>query len=139
RGSVPAAMDVMTGQIPLMIVDLAPTIEMIRDGKLKALGVTAPTRSAAVPEIPTIAEAGLPGYGETGWFSVVVRAGTPRPIIDKLNGVLMTYIKRPEVATRMTGLAIRPMTSTPDELEKFIVTEGRKWAGVVKTAGITPQ
>ncbi len=139
RGSVPAAMDVMTGQIPLMIVDLAPTMEMIRDGKLKALGVTAGTRSDAMPEIPTIAEAGLPGYAMTGWFSVVARAGTPHEVVAKLNGVLTAFTKRPEVAQKMVGLAIRPMTSTPEELASFAVAEQKKYAGIVRDAGITPQ
>ena len=86
RGSVAALTDVMSGQIPFMIVDLAVAIQPIQEGKVKAYGVTAATRVPALPDLPTIAEAGLPGYGASGWFSVVAPAGTPRPIIDKLNG-----------------------------------------------------
>jgi len=82
---------------------------------------------------------GLPGYGTNGWFSVVVAAGTPRPIIDKLNGILMPYLSRPDVQDRLNALAITPLTSTPDELEKFIPAEIEKWAKVVKDAGIEPQ
>ena len=111
----------------------------IREGKLKIYGVTSSTRIKALPEVPTIAEAGLPGFAATGWFSVVARAGTPRPIIDKLNGILMPYLKRPDVQDRLNGLAITPLTSTPDELEKFIPAEIAKWAKVVKDAGIEPQ
>jgi tripartite-type tricarboxylate transporter receptor subunit TctC len=139
RGSVAAATDVMTGQIPMMVVDLAPTMEMIRDGKLKALGVTASTRAKAMPEIPPIGEAGLPGYSGTGWFSVVARAGTPKAIVDKIDGILINFIQRPEIQDKLNNIAIRPSTSTPEELEKFIGTEIVKWGQIVKNAGITPQ
>ena len=139
RGSVPALTDVMSGQIPMMMVDLAVAMPMIREGKVKAYGVTSRARIKAMPELPTLAEAGLPGYAATGWFSVVARAGTPRPIVDKLNEVLMTHLRRPEVQDKLTALAIEPLTSTPDELEKFIATEIAKWAQVVRDAGITPE
>lgn len=139
RGSVPALTDVVTGQIPMMMVDLAVAIPMILEGKVKAYGVTSPTRVKAMPDLPTIAEAGLPGYAATGWFSVVARAGTPRPIIDKLNRVLMDYLRRPEVQDKLQALAIEPLTSTPEELETFIGAEIRKWAQVVRDAGITPE
>jgi tripartite-type tricarboxylate transporter receptor subunit TctC len=139
RGSVPAMTDVISGQIPFMMVDLSVAMGPIQEGKLKVYGVTSPDRVRAMPDVPTIAEAGLPGYGTNGWFSVVVAAHTPRPIIDKLNGVMTTYLKRPDVADRLTALAITPLTSTPDELEKFIPAEIAKWAKVVKDAGIEPQ
>jgi tripartite-type tricarboxylate transporter receptor subunit TctC len=139
RGSVPALTDVVAGEIQMMMVDLAVAIPMIQAGKVRAYGVTSANRVAAVPEIPSIAEAGLPGYAASGWFSVVVRAGTPRPTIDKLNAVLTAYLKRPDVAERLAVLAINPMTSTPDELERFIPAEIAKWARVVKDAGIMPE
>ena len=139
RGSVPALTDVVSGQIPMMMVDLAVAIPLIREGKVKAYGVTSPSRVVAMPELPTIAEAGLPGFAATGWLSVVARAGTPRPVIDKLNAVLMPYLKRPDVQDRLNAFAIEPRTSTPDELEKFIPAEIAKWAKVVKDAGIEPQ
>jgi tripartite-type tricarboxylate transporter receptor subunit TctC len=139
RGSVPALTDVMSGQVPFMMVDLAVALPQIESGKVKVFGVTSPARIRGAPSIPTIAEAGLPGYAATGWFSVVVAAGTPRPVIDKLNAVLMAYLKRDDVRDRLQALAIEPLTSTPDELEKFIVSEIAKWARVVKDAGIQPQ
>ena len=139
RGSVPALTDVMTGQIPMMMVDLAVAMQQIREGKVKAYGVTSRGRIKAMPELPTIAEAGLPGYAATGWFSVVARAGTPRPIVDKINQVLMEQLRRPEVQDKLTAFAIEPWTSTPDELEKFIASEITKWAQVVRDAGITPE
>ena len=92
-----------------------------------------------MPDIPTIAEGGLPDYAATAWFSVVAPAGTPRPIIDKLNGQLVGFINRPETQDKMNTLAITPSTSTPDELVRFIPAEIKKWAQVVKDAGITPE
>jgi tripartite-type tricarboxylate transporter receptor subunit TctC len=139
RGSVAALTDVISGQIPFMIVDLAIGIPMIKDGKVKVYGVTSAMRVKAIPDVPTIAEAGLPGYAAQGWFSVVARAGTPRTTIDKISKVLMPFITRPDIQERMQALAIEPVTSTPDELEQYIPTEISKWAKVVKDAGITPQ
>jgi tripartite-type tricarboxylate transporter receptor subunit TctC len=139
RGSVPALTDVVTGQIQMMMVDLAVAIPLIKEGKVKAYGVTSANRVKAMPDLPTLAEAGLPGYAATGWFSVVARAGTPRPIVDQLNGILMTFLKRPDVNDKLQALAIDPLTSTPDELEKFIAAEITKWAQVVKDAGIVPE
>jgi tripartite-type tricarboxylate transporter receptor subunit TctC len=139
RGSVPALTDVVSGQIPFMMIDLAVAIPMIREGKVIAYGVTSPQRVKAAPEIPTLSEAGLPGFSATGWFSVVVRAGTPRPVIDKLNGVLMPYLQRPEVQDRLNAFAIETRNSTPDEMERFLADEIVKWAKVVKDAGIEPQ
>ena len=139
RGSVPALTDVIAGQIPIMIVDLAVAIPAINEGKVKIYGVTSTERIKAMPDVPTIAEAGVPGYGGTPWFSVVAPAGTPRSIIDKLNRVLTTFISRPETQDKMNALAISPWTSTPDELAQFIPAEIKKWAQVVKDAGITPE
>jgi tripartite-type tricarboxylate transporter receptor subunit TctC len=112
---------------------------MIAEGKVRAYGVTSRERIKAMPDLPTIAEAGLPGYAATGWFSAVARAGTPRPIVDKVNAVLVSYLNRPEVQDKLRALAIEPLTSTPDELEQFIASEIQKWAQVVKDAGIAPE
>ncbi len=139
RGSAAALTDVASGQIPIMMVDLAVALPLIQDGKIKAYGVTSPTRVRAIPDLPTISEAGLPGFTATGWFAVVARAGTPRLIVDTLNRVLTDYLKRDDVRDRLQSFAIEPLVSTPGELEKFIATEIAKWSQVVKDAGITPQ
>jgi tripartite-type tricarboxylate transporter receptor subunit TctC len=139
RGSVAALTDVISGQIPFMVVDLAVAIQPIQEGKVKAYGVTSAKRVAAMPDLPTIAEAGLPGYGASGWFSVVGPAGTPRPIVDKLNQVLTTFVNRPDTQGKMNAIAITPVTSTPDELAQLIPAEIKKWAKVVKDAGIEPE
>src|SRR5262252_2001276 len=106
RGSVPALTDVVSGQIPMMMVDLAVAMQLIAEGKVKAYGVTSATRIKAMPDLPTIAEAGLPGYAATGWFSVVARAGTPRPIVDRINGVLMNYLKQADTGDKLQAIAI---------------------------------
>jgi tripartite-type tricarboxylate transporter receptor subunit TctC len=139
RGSGPALMGVVAGDVPMMMVDLAVALPQIKARKVVAYGVTSPTRVKALPELPTLAEAGLPGYAATGWFSVVTRAGTPRPIIDRINRILVDYLTRPETEERLTALAIQPLTSTPDELAAYIPAEIKKWAQVVKDAGIEPQ
>src|SRR5882757_1019869 len=131
RGAVPALTDVIAGRIPMMMVDIGVAIPHIKEGKVKAYGVTSTTRIKAMPELPTIAEAGLPGYSARGWFSVVARAGTPRPIVDKINAVLMNYLKRPDTNDKMQAHAIDPLTSTPAELAVFLPGEITKWAQVV--------
>lgn len=139
RGSAPALTGVITGEIQMMMVDLAVAAPQIQDGKVRAYGVPSPTRAPSLPDVPTIAEAGLPGYGARGWFSVVARAGTPRPIVDRLNGILMSYLKRPDVNAKLQTLAIDVLTSTPDELAAFVPAEIAMWAKVVKDAGIVPE
>jgi len=139
RGSVPALTDVVTGQIQFMMVDLAIAMGLIQEGKVKAYGVPSATRVKAMPDIPTIAEAGVPGYAGGGWISIVARAGTPRTTVDKINGVLTAFLRQPDAQAKLYALAIQPMTSTPDELEKHIASEIVKWAQVVKDAGIEPQ
>ena len=108
RGSAPALTDVISGVIPLMIVDLTPALPLIADGRIRAFGVTAASRVKTAPDIPTIAEAGLPGYAAQGWFGVVARAGTPKPIIDTLNGVSTSLSQ----TARRAGSALQYWHST---------------------------
>jgi tripartite-type tricarboxylate transporter receptor subunit TctC len=139
RGSAPGLAGVVAGDVQFMMVDLAVAIPAIQAGKVVAYGVTSSARAKALPDLPTLAEAGLPGYAASGWFSVVAPAGTPRPIVDTINRVLTAAIKRPDIEQRLTTLAIQPLTSTPDELAAMIPAEIRKWGQVIKDAGITPQ
>ena len=139
RGSPAALTDIVAGRVPMMMCDLTAALPLIRDGKLKALGVATATRSPQAPEIPTIAEAGLPGFAASGWFSIVAPAGTPRAAIEALNRVMTAYLVRPEAAEKLSAAAMRPLTSTPEELARFIVAERGKWAAVAAAAGIEPQ
>jgi tripartite-type tricarboxylate transporter receptor subunit TctC len=136
RGSVAALADVVAGQIPFMIVDLAAAIPAIRDGKVRAFGVTSTTRVKALPDLPTIAEAGLPGYGAAGWFSVVAPAGTPRPIIDRLNKALRSALDDPTLRERLAREGAVPLPSTPEEYAADIAAEERMWGKIVRDAGV---
>jgi len=136
RGSVPALTDVVAGTIPMMIVDLTPAQQLIEAGKVRAFGVTSPARAKPAPNIPTIAEAGLPGYAGEGWFGVIARKGTPKPIIDTLNKTISDYIRRPEIAEKVLATGIQPRTGTVEDFAAFIPVEQKKWAKVIADASI---
>jgi tripartite-type tricarboxylate transporter receptor subunit TctC len=139
RGSPSALTDIVAGRVSLMMCDLTAALPLIRAGKLKAFGVATATRSPHAPDIPTIAEAGLPGFAASGWFSIVAPAGTLRAAVDTLNRVMTAYLVRPEAGEKLAAAAMRPLTSTPEELARFIAAERAKWADVAVAAGIEPQ
>ncbi|MGP0095332.1 MAG: Bug family tripartite tricarboxylate transporter substrate binding protein [Xanthobacteraceae bacterium] len=139
RGGLTAVTAIVSGEIPLMIADVASALAMIKDGKVRTFAVPSQGRVAALPDVPTFAESGVTGFAAASWYSVVARAGTPRPAIDKLNAALTGYVARADVQERLAAMGIRPLTSTPEELERFIAAETVKWTRVVKDAGITPE
>lgn len=129
-------LDVIAGHIPFMIVDLQPALQQIKEGKVRVLGVTTPKRVAAAPEIPTIAEAGLPGYELVAWQGVVAPANTPRPIVDALAAQIAKLLANPATIERFTSIAIEPLpASTPDSFADYIKTEVDRWATIVKNSG----
>ena len=129
RGSVAAMLDVIAGHIPLIIMDLQPALQQIKDGKLRVLGVTTLKRIAAAPDIPTLAESGLLGYDLVAWQGVVAPAGTPRPIIDALASQIAKLVADPATRDRFTTIAIEPLSgSTPDSFAAYIKTEVDRWA-----------
>src|SRR6201995_3074184 len=136
RGSVQAMLDVIAGHIPFMIVDLQPALQQIKEGKVRVLGVTTPKRVAVAPDIPTIAEGGLPGYELVAWQGIVAPAGTPRPIIDALAAQIAKLLSDPETKGKLATLALEPLPgSTPDSFAAFIKTEVDRWADIVKKSG----
>jgi tripartite-type tricarboxylate transporter receptor subunit TctC len=136
RGSVPAMQDVIGGHIPLMVMDLQPALPQIRDGKVKVLGVTTANRVAAAPDLPTLAEAGLPGYELVAWQGVVAPAGVPRPIIDQLAAQIAKLVSAPATRTRLVEIALEPLTgSTPDSFAAYVRSEVDRWAPIVKASG----
>ncbi|MHB8270146.1 Bug family tripartite tricarboxylate transporter substrate binding protein [Bradyrhizobium sp.] len=136
RGSVPAMIDIIAGHIPFMIVDLQPALQQIREGKVRVLGVTTPKRVAAAPDIPTLAEAGLPGFELVAWQGVVAPAGLPRPIVDQLAAQLAKLVADPATRDKLTALSLEPLTgSTPDSFAAYVKTEVDRWAVVVKNSG----
>jgi tripartite-type tricarboxylate transporter receptor subunit TctC len=135
RGSGPVASDVLAGHVPFGITDIPSAISLIRDGKVKALAVSSSRRYPLLPELPTFAESGLPGFESVGWFGVVAPAGTPPEIIAKLNAAITGALKDPEVRERVLAIGADPTPTTPGEFAAFIRSEITKWERVVAQAG----
>ncbi|MDR6853832.1 tripartite tricarboxylate transporter substrate binding protein [Variovorax guangxiensis] len=136
RGSGPAAVDAMAGQIPLAMVDLPSSLQQIKAGKLLAFAVTSAQRLAMLPEVPTVAESGLPGYDSTGWFGVVAPAETPVPIVARLNAEINAALRDEQIQAAMRNLGVEPAPGTPKAFDDYIRAETKKWAQVIKAANI---
>jgi tripartite-type tricarboxylate transporter receptor subunit TctC len=135
KGSGPAAVDTVSGQLPLAIVDVASAIAQVKAGRLKALAVTSRARVSAAPDVPTFAESGLPDYEATGWFGVVMPAGTPADIVGRMNAELVTALKRQEIRERVLAAGAEASPSTPEEFGALIRSEIVKWGEVVRASG----
>jgi tripartite-type tricarboxylate transporter receptor subunit TctC len=136
KGGGPAMMDVIAGNTQIAIGSLVQMLPQIKAGKLKALGVGSANRIAALPDLPTISEAGVPGYQVTNWWGIVVPAGTPRSVIDRLHHDLTAVVASTETKKRFEAEGAEPLSMSPDEFGRFIAAETVKWARVVKDAGI---
>ena len=136
KGSGPAVSDLLGGQVNLMFDSITSAKPHIASGKLRALGVTTAKRSAALPDVPTIAEAGLPGYEVAPWFGVFMPAGTPKPIIDKMNAALIEAMKQPDVRARFQTIGAEPIGSTPEELGAHLARESARWSKLISERGI---
>jgi tripartite-type tricarboxylate transporter receptor subunit TctC len=137
RGGGPALTDTMAGQVDMSFPVLSAAQQHIQAGKLRALGVTGPKRSSLMPSVPTITEAGLPGYSFETWFMVVAPAGTPKPILDKLNASLNQALTSPALKERMTKEGFDPQPSTIEQARSRLEKEMPQWAKLVKDRGIT--
>ena len=135
KGSGPVALDVIGGQVPAGMLDLPSVLQQIKAGKVRALAVTGSTRLAQLPDVPTLAEAGVKGYESTGWFGVVAPAATPAPIVTRLQNEMRAVLNDPEViaGARNAGVELSPTTSA--EFGRFIASETVKWADVIKPSG----
>jgi tripartite-type tricarboxylate transporter receptor subunit TctC len=136
KGSGPAALDVLAGNVPLAMVDLPSSLQQIKAGKLVAYAVTSPQRLPQLPEVPTLSEAGLSGYDSTGWFGVVAPAGTPDAVVAKLNAEITAALNDEQVKAKMRNLGVEPAPTTPEQFEAYIKSETTKWAKVIKQANI---
>ena len=136
KGSPPALIDLLGGRVVLMCSTIAPAMPLVKSAKLRALAVTGLKRSAAVPEIPTVAESGLPGYEATAWQGVLAPAGTPRDIIAKLNTELVRVINLPDVRKQLADQGYEPAGTTSEQFVEYIKTEIAKWTRVIKAAGL---
>ena len=136
KGSAPVVTDLIAGQVDVMFDNLPNVIQHVRAGKMKALGVTTAKRSALAPEVPSIAEAGVPGYDLSGWVGVLAPAGTPRDILQRLNAEIVKILQSPEVKERFFKQGVDVQTSTPEQFDALVKAEVARWAKVIKDAGI---
>lgn len=136
KGSPPALIDLLGGRVVLMCSTIAPAMPLVKSGKLRALAVTSLKRSAAAPEIPTVAETGLPGYEATAWQGVLAPAGTPREVIVKLNTEMVRIVSQPDVRKQLGDQGYEPAGNSPEQFAEYIKTEIAKWTKVIKAAGL---
>jgi tripartite-type tricarboxylate transporter receptor subunit TctC len=138
KGSTPGIIDLMAGNVAVTINSVATVVQHVRAGKLRALGVASSRRVAAVPDVPTIAEAGLPGYESVQWSGLWAPAGAPQEIVARLHRETIAILRMPDIRERLTSDGSEVVASSPEEFAAFIKTEIVKWAAVVKATGIAP-
>ncbi len=136
KGSSGARTDLIGGQVNMMFDAITTMSEFVKNNKVRAIATSGHTRSAIMPNVPTIAESGVPKFEATIWLGLMAPKGTPVEIVNKLNQVLMKIINKPEVKDLWATQGAYPMTMTPGEFDKFLVADVNKWAAVVKSAGI---
>lgn len=136
KGSGPAVTDMLGGQVDLMFDSITSARPHIQSGKLRALGVTTVRRSSALPDVPTIAEAGVPGYEVSPWFAVFAPAGTPAAVLARLNQVLNSAMKQPDTLKKLAGVGAEPIGSTPQELATHLSQELDRWGRLIKERNI---
>jgi len=136
KGGVLAVQDLLGGQVQMIFSDALPVMAHIRAGKLRPIGITSKDRSPLSPDIPTMAEQGFPDLVAVNWWGVLVPAGTPRPIVEKLNADLVKALADPDLKTRYAQLGVEPVSSTPEFLGEFIRTESARYAKLIKEIGI---
>jgi tripartite-type tricarboxylate transporter receptor subunit TctC len=135
KGSAPALQDLLGGQVQLMFDNLPPSLPQIKGGKLRALAVTSLTRAPALPDVPTIAESGLPGFEASSWFGILAPASTPPAIIAKVNAEVAKWLASPEGKDKLAAIGANAGGGSPEDFARHIQAETAKWAKVVKESG----
>lgn len=135
KGIQQAAPDLVSGDVHLTFNAFGPLAPFVQSGKIKILGTTAPQRIAKMGEIPTVAESGLPGFEAAGWYGFFTTAGTPRAVLEKLNGAIVKAVSAPDIGARIEGMALVPSPQSLDEAARFVAVEAEKWGRAVKASG----
>ena len=135
KGAAPAMNDLIGGQIQLMFDNLASSLGQVRAGRVRALAVTTAKRTALAPELPTVAESGLPGFDISTWFGIFVPAGTPRDIVERLHAEFTKALAEPDVREKMVALGAEPVGNKPEEFAAYIRSESAKYARVIRASG----
>ena len=136
KGSAPAYVDLMAGRISVMFENMLSMIPSIKEGTVRAIAVTGSSRSPTMPELPTVAESGVPGFSVVGWYGIVVPAGTDPAIVKKLNAEINRILKLPEVGARLSSLGAEPVGGTSEEFANRIKVDTAKWKKVIKDSDI---
>jgi tripartite-type tricarboxylate transporter receptor subunit TctC len=139
KGGAPAVVDLVAGRLSLMMANLTTAQAHIRAGRLRGLAVGKLTRSPLFPEMPTLAESGVPGYEASNWNGIVVRSGTPAAITTLLNREVIAILGEPKVAETLTGAGLEPVGDTPQQFSAYLRSEANKWQALVKRIGITAE
>ena len=135
KGGAPALADLVAGRTQLQFMTIPASIGHIQAGRIRPLAILAKERYPLFPDVPTISEAGVKNYDVNNWYGVVVAAGTPEPIVNKLNNALIKALRSNEVQTRFSGLGLVPVSNTPKEFQSFIAAESARWAEIIRVSG----
>jgi tripartite-type tricarboxylate transporter receptor subunit TctC len=135
KGAAPAVNDVLGGQVNMSFEALLSTLPHVKAGKLKAIAVTTSMRSSLLPNVPTVAEAGLPGYEANNWYGFLAPAGTPKPIVDRLNREIVKILGMPDVKEKLAGLGAEVVGNSPQQFAAAIKADVEKWKRVVTETG----
>jgi tripartite-type tricarboxylate transporter receptor subunit TctC len=136
KGSAPALVDVISGQVPLTMISVITAMPQVKSGRLRALAVSGAHRSPAMPDVPTMIEAGVRGYESNTWYGVLAPRATPRPIVLTLNREIVAIIRLPEFKDRLLAEGAEPVGGSPEQFGEFIKSEIAKWSKVIRAAGI---
>jgi tripartite-type tricarboxylate transporter receptor subunit TctC len=136
KGQAPATTDLLGGQIAFMFNNPITSLPHIKTGKMRALGVSTATRFSGLPDVPTVAESGLPGFSVGFWLGPLAPAATPRAVIEQLNREMVRILHMPDVVERLSAMGVEILATSPDEFARVIKADVAKWAKVVKDAGV---
>lgn len=139
KGIAPAVNDLLGGNVQMMFAGISTVLPHIKAGKLVPVAIASPRRSPQLPDVPTVAEEGLPGFDVTSWYGIVVRSGTPREVVVKIQHDIAEALASEDVKAKLAGLGLEPVGNSPEAFDQTIKAETRKWGDIVRKAGIKPQ